>query len=287
MNDFFKYLTPGDRDKDWGIYLNVAGSSLVQPNSIYPAPHHPSGYYFNWEQGRLLNEYQINYITEGKGILETKAGKYQIKPGSILLISPNVWHRYKPLLKTGWREQYVGFNGPIASQFLSHPLFSSELPVIQIGMHEEVLDTYLKIFDLAKDEKPGYQQIASGMIVKLLGYLLSFEMQKEFTGKRIATIIEDARFKMRAAVDGNIDLKHLADHYNIGYSYFRKMFKNYTGVAPHQYYLELKIMRAKELLLSTDKSVKEISFELGFQSIHYFSRIFKIKIGQNPSEFRK
>lgn len=287
MADFIKYLTPGERDKEWGIYLNVAGSSRVQPNSIYPSPQHPTGYHFNWEQGRLLNEYQINYITEGKGILETQSGKFQIKPGSILIISPTVWHRYRPLQKVGWKEQYIGFDGPIAAQFLSHPLFSAELPVIQIGMHEEVIDTYLKIFDLVKEEKPGYQQIASGMIVKLLGYLLSFEMQKEFTGKRIATIIEEVRFKMRSAVDGNINLEQLADQYYIGYSYFRKMFKSYTGVAPHQYYLELKIMRAKELLLSTDKSVKEISFELGFQSIHYFSRIFKSKTGTNPSELRK
>ncbi|MFV0375849.1 MAG: AraC family transcriptional regulator [Mangrovibacterium sp.] len=287
MADFIKYLTPGDRDKEWGIYLNVAGSARVRPNSVYPSPLHPTGYHFNWEQGRLLNEYQINYITEGKGVLETQNGKFQLKPGSVLLISPNVWHRYRPLQKVGWMEQYIGFNGPMAAQFLDNPLLSAKVPLVQIGMHEEVIDTYLKIFDLVKKEKPGYQQIASGMIVKLLGYLISFEMQKEFTGKRIATIIEEVRFKMRSALEGTVDLEQVADQYNIGYSYFRKMFKNYTGVAPHQYYLELKIMRARELLLSTDKSVKEISFELGFQSIHYFSRIFKSKTGTSPSELRK
>ncbi|MFV0377055.1 MAG: AraC family ligand binding domain-containing protein, partial [Mangrovibacterium sp.] len=234
MADFIKYLTPGDRDKEWGIYLNVAGSARVQPNSVYPSPLHPTGYHFNWEQGRLLNEYQINYITEGKGVLETQNGKFQLKPGSVLLISPNVWHRYRPLQKVGWMEQYIGFNGPMAAQFLDHPLLSAKVPLVQIGMHEEVIDTYLKIFDLVKKEKPGYQQIASGMIVKLLGYLISFEMQKEFTGKRIATIIEEVRFKMRSALEGTVDLEQVADQYNIGYSYFRKMFKNYTGVAPHQ-----------------------------------------------------
>ncbi|MCW0482270.1 AraC family transcriptional regulator [Gaoshiqia sediminis] len=287
MTDFLKYLTPGERDKEWGIFLNVAGSSLVAPSSVYPSPQHPTGYHFNWEQGRYLNEYQLNYITEGKGVLENENGRFQIKPGSILVTSPNVWHRYKPLLKTGWKEQYIGFNGQIAAQFLAHPLFSPQQPVINIGIREEILDTYLKIFDLVKEEKPGFQQIAAGMVIKLLGYLLSFEMQKEFTGKRIATIIEEARFKMRAGVDKAIDLEEIAREHHIGYSYFRKMFKSYTGVAPHQYHLELKIMRAKELLLSTDKSIKEISFELGFQSIHYFSRIFKNKTGISPGEFRK
>lgn len=287
MDNFFKYLTPGERDKEWGIYINVAGSALIAPNSVYPPLEHPTGYYFNWEQGRVLNEYQINYITEGKGILENENGHFQIKPGSVIVIRPNVWHRYKPLKKTGWREQYIGFNGTIADQFLSHPLFFASQPVINIGIKEEILDTYLKTFQLVKKENPGYQQIASGMVVKLLGYLISFEKQKEFTGKRIAAIIEEARFKMRADVDQSLDLEKLAQEYNIGYSYFRKMFKSYTGVAPHQYHLELKIMRAKELLLSTDKSIKEISFELGFQSIFYFSRIFKKKVGINPTELRK
>jgi len=287
MNDFFKYLTPGDRDKEWGLYLNVAGSALVAPNSTYPSSDHPNGYYFNWDQGRVLNEYQINYITEGRGILENENGQFQIKPGSVIVIRPKTWHRYKPLKKTGWKEQYIGFNGTIADQFLSHPFFPANQPVMNIGIHEEILDTYLKTFQLVRKEMPGYQQIASGMVVKLLGYLISFEKQKEFTGKRIAAIIEEARFKMRADIDRLLNLEELSEEYNIGYSYFRKMFKKYTGVAPHQYYLELKIMRAKELLLSTDKSIKEISFELGFQSIHYFSRLFKKKVGINPTELRK
>lgn len=46
-------------------------------------------------------------------------------------------------------------------------------------------------------------------------------------------------------------------------------------------------MRAKELLISSNLTIKEISYELGFQSIFYFSRIFKEKTGMNPSELRK
>jgi transcriptional regulator GlxA family with amidase domain len=65
------------------------------------------------------------------------------------------------------------------------------------------------------------------------------------------------------------------------------MFKQYTGIAPVQYQLDLKIRRAREMLVSTDLSIKEISYELGFQSIHYFSRIFKNKTGMAPSEIRK
>lgn len=288
MDNFFKYLTPGKEDKNWGLYLNVAGTSVTLPNAPYPRNEHPSGYYFTWEKGRVLQEYQINYISDGYGILETEYGKVQLKPGSLMIIRPEIKHRYKPLKKTGWHENYIGFNGEFAHHLLNNEWFSPQSPVIYCGCREELIDTYLKIFDLVKEEKPGYQQIASGLVIKLLGYLVSFEKRKGFSGKRAAAaIMEEVRFKMREEVGQALDLEKIAGEHHIGYSYFRKMFKSYTGVAPHQYHLELKIMRAKELLLSTDKSIKEISFELGFQSIHYFSRIFKNKTGVNPSEFRK
>ena len=92
---------------------------------------------------------------------------------------------------------------------------------------------------------------------------------------------------MRQNAAQEFDLEELARRHNVGYSYRRKMFKKYTGVSPGQYHLQLRIIRAKELLISTDKSIKEISLELGFQTIHYFSLIFKKKVGMNPSEFRK
>jgi AraC-like DNA-binding protein len=92
---------------------------------------------------------------------------------------------------------------------------------------------------------------------------------------------------VRENIEQDIDFRKLAaDHY-IGYSYFRKMFKKYTGMAPHQYHLDLKLMKAKEMILTNQKTITEISAELGFESIYYFSRLFKRKVGQNPSDFRK
>ena len=191
------------------------------------------------------------------------------------------------MIKTGWVENYIGFEGKIAKELLNHPRFTPKQAVLQIGIKEELLDTYLKIFDLVEKEQPGFQQIASGMVIKLLGYIISFEKQKGFSGKKIAKVIDEARFMMRQNVEQEINLENLAAQLNIGYSYFRQMFKKYTGVSPGQYHLQLRIIRAKELLISTNKSIKEIRYELGFQSNYYYSKMFKKKEGMNPSDFRK
>ena len=287
LDDFFKYLTPGEEDKDWGIFLNVVGKVFIAPyKSTYPSQDHPSGYYFTWERGRVLDEYQINYITKGSGIYENETGKYQVKPGSLLVTQPGVWHRYRPNKGTGWLENYVGFDGSIPRQIFSQYDVYAQKPILHIGNREEFIDTYHKIFESVQEEKPGFQQIASGMIMKLMGYMVSLEKQRNFSGKRIERIIQNACFEIRENMGNDISFTQYAEDNHIGYSYFRKMFKIYTGIAPAQYQLDLKIRRAREMLLISDKSIKEIAYELGFNSIHYFSRIFKKKTGVSPSYIR-
>lgn len=287
MKDFFKYLTPSEEDKNWGLYISATGTSHVAKNIEYPLTDHPSGYYFSWENGRILHEYQILYITEGSGTLETRDCKYSLSQGTIMIISPGKWHRYRPVKRIGWNESYIGFDGKFARQILTNELMMTHLPVIHCGLKEEIIESFHKVFQLTQKEKPGYQQIAAGEVIKLIGQVLSHIKNKDFSGKPIESIIEAARFSIHENLSTEINFRDLAKENNIGYSYFRKMFKKYTGISPGQYHLQQRISKAKDLIVTTDKSIKEIAWETGFESIYYFSRVFKDKLGRTPSEFRK
>lgn len=287
MENFSKYLTSGEMDKQWGIYLTVAGRYKSLPTAAYPSKEHPTGYYFDWETGRTLDEYQLNYITEGYGAIETEAGAFKIQPGTMMVISPGMKHRYRPDPSTGWIENYIGFKGKVSGHFMKEALKGFSSPVISCGGMTEIFDVYQKVFDLVQMQKPAYQQIASGMIIKLLGFLISSEKQSSFRGKQIEDLITSARAYMWEHVNKEADLHVFAKNHLVSYSYFRRMFKLYTGIAPHSYYLDLKIMRAKELIITSEKSIKEITYELGFDSIHYFSRLFKKKTGTSPNEHRR
>ena len=89
--------------------------------------------------------------------------------------------------------------------------------------------------------------------------------------------IEQAKIIMNENVAGNVDPEELAMRLNISYSWFRRVFKEYTGYAPAKYFQELKLRKAKQ---------QGDSFFLGFQSTEYFFSFFKKRTGLTSLEYR-
>jgi len=284
---FVKYINAGPLDKEWGLYLTVAGYAQIPPSLVYPPRVHPSGYFFTWEKGRVLQEYQINYITEGSGTFETSNDQFQVGPGSIIILRPGMWHRYKPDPNTGWNEHYIGFKGDFCSHLFQEGFFQAAKPVLFVGFQESLLKLFFEIIQQVKDEKTGHQQVAAANMILMLSKILSVIRNQEFAGKTIERKIRKACLHFRENLNTNVNIEKLATELNVGYSCFRQMFRKYTGISPTQYHLSLRIQKAKDLLVSTDQSFKEIAIDLGFESYFYFSRIFKDKTGKSPMEFRK
>ena len=103
----------------------------------------------------------------------------------------------------------------------------------------------------------------------------------------IEQIVNKARSILRENVESNITGEQLAKELNVGYSWFRKVFKAYTGMGPGQYHIQLKIEKAKILLSDPTRSIKTIAYDLHFESSLYFSRLFREKTGLNPDKYRR
>ncbi len=70
-------------------------------------------------------------------------------------------------------------------------------------------------------------------------------------------------------------------------SAFKRDFENYYKDTPANYIKEQKLLKASELLYSTDFSISEISYEVGFNDISHFTKLFKLKYNSTPSQYRK
>ncbi len=155
-----------------------------------------------------------------------------------------------------------------------------------IGFHESILNNFLEIFSLAKDEKPGYQQICSGLVINILGQIISIKKNENFKHGHVEKVIQKACIMIRDNPLQNLNIEEMADKLKTDYSLFRKAFKKYTGLSPKQYHTSLRIKQASNLLAGTDTSIKEISDNLGHCSVFYFNKLFKEKTGMTPYEYR-
>ena len=107
-------------------------------------------------------------------------------------------------------------------------------------------------------------------------------------GDQSATkIVRDALNYIKKHYNENISLTDVAEHVNVNKSYLCDVFKKEQKVTILQYMTNLRIEKAKELLLHTDMKMYEISVEVGYNDYTYFSQIFKRNTGSTLSEFRK
>lgn len=284
----FKYLLVNERDKKFGLTVNSVGFQPIAPNTLYPSTEHPKGYYFDPNKGRVLSEYQLLYISKGKGsFCSDTIKKRNIHKGQFIILFPGQWHTYCPDLETGWNEYYIGFEGEIFDRIVQQGFISKENQIMDVGFNEVFVDLFNTSIKVAKDELKSSQQYLSGIVFHLIGMILFYSQNRELESNEFGQIIERAKMIMLENVNNKIDVQELANNLGTSYSWFRKTFKEYTGFAPAHYFQELKLRKAKELLAETTIPIKEIAYDLNFCSYEYFLSFFKKNVGCTPLEYRK
>lgn len=284
-----KYLLASERDAEWGLTISTVGYEKIDPWEAYPTKGHAYGYYFNIDKGRVLDEYQLLYQPEGEGVFESAhIPETRIKPGDIFLLFPGEWHTYRPLTDKGWTSYWIGFKGKNIDDRVKAGFLSPNKPIYHVGFNNDIIAIFEKAMKIADSEDPNYQQTLAGIVNYLIGQMYYLERNCELKkNSDQVDLIAKSKVMIRESLETCITIQEIAQKLGISYSSFRKLFKEYTGIAPAMYQHNLRLQLAKELLTSTDESIKEIAYRLNFGSPDYFSSKFKAKIGMKPSDFRE
>lgn len=102
----------------------------------------------------------------------------------------------------------------------------------------------------------------------------------EFISAQIIRLLE-------THLDGNLTLTYIADKLGYSLTYIKKIFKSVTGTSIIKYYIKLKIDKAKQLISESTYTVSQISEMLGFDSVQYFCRQFRIVTNMTPTAYQK
>ena len=286
MTNAYRYFPVTAAQKGWGLYVTCAGRHTVAPGDAFPSPVHPDEYFFSWERGRVLHEWQLILLEAGEGPVEFRHGTFAAKPGSLIVLPPGAWHRYRPDPRTGWTTDWIGFGGDFADRLAAGAGFGRDGAVWSLDARNGVRPVFAAtVADLlASAESRPFAATAS--VPTLLAALAeAVPVGKESRPKRERTVRAQAFINDHLAEV--VDFESLARSLGLSYRAFRYLFRKEVGVSPLQYQLERRLVRAKNLLASTDLPVKDIADALGFSSTWYFSHFFRKHAHLSPAAYRR
>ena len=282
------YLLSNEQDIHWGLTVSTVGFQHILPGEAYPPKGHPQQYSFQAGRGRVLDEYQFVYISSGRGTFKSESfGQTTVSEGDMFLLFPGEWHSYKPDEATGWDEYWMGFKGLNIDNRVTNRFFLPQEPIFHVGLNEDIVRLFRNAIAIAREQGIGFQQMLGGVANMLQGYAFALNRHNSFEDQEAAEAIHKAKIIMTEKFSQRISPTDVADAICMGYSKFRRLFKEFTGYAPLQYLQELRLQRSKQLLASTNLSLAEIADRVGYDNADYFSAAFKKKKHITPTNFRK
>jgi len=235
---------------------------------------------------RVLEVFALVYVVRGRGIYHNSTGySHRFEAGDLILIFPELGHRYGPTEAEEYEEFFVVFKGPIFDFWRRCGLLNSAHPIL----HLQPVEYWLGKFHQLLGAPPNNASEALQPVTRLCELLAEIHVATSTQ----ASVVDESPWlsQARSLLGANIHLplsyQSVAKEIGVTYDVFRHVFRRQTGVSPARYRMNQRIAAACDLLLHTALGVKQIAETLGFSSEFHFSQRFKEIKGVSPRKFRQ
>ena len=268
----------GPREADWTFCVSSVGHARVPAGHSYPLSRHPEGHYFTWERGRVLSAFQLLAISQGRGTLEFRNSKHTLEAGSVFLLLPGCWHRYRPDPDSGWTEDWIELRGPTLEAWLAKGILDGG--PVKMSKGSEFWRWFADIHAVCAAQRQGFRATAAGLAMTIIASVIG-KVEVSSAAPALTDIVRQARGLLIAGDD----LTSIARKLGISYPTLYRHFKKATGLGPKEYVREIRLARAEELISGSELSIKEIAACLGFYSASHLSMEFKKARGIAPAHW--
>ena len=221
---------------------------------------------------RTIYSFELILVLNGEVFIEEDGARYELRQNDMIILEPQKYH-------FGYKE-----SAPPVSFYWTHFRTDMEMPFKTYTSGDCYDLKYLLKKLLHVSNTPSYPPDSVEILSLLIFRELMYTENALKNSRR--TLINEAAEYVRINLTNGITVSDTAKHFGYNSDYIGKLFKNNYGMGLKEYICAEKIKLAKDFLLASDLSVKEISAKLGFDSENLFIKFFMYHEDISPSKFR-
>jgi AraC-like DNA-binding protein len=215
-------------------------------------------------------------ISQGSGLLQFSEARHKVGPGSVFILPPVCWHRYRPDPEIGWVEDWIELRGTTLEAWIAKGLLKPG--VTQISLESPSWGWLKEIHGLCRAHGPGFRPAVAGLAMAYLAQVLAGEDSSKTS---------DIILRARELLLTGVDVDEVAKQLGISYLTLYRHFKKTTGLSPKEYAMKIRLAQAEDLISGSDMSIKQVAKRLGFHSASHLSLEYKKAHGVAPQMTRK
>jgi len=244
----------------------------------------------NYQVGpHTLDYYLVHFVLEGKGAFISKGQKYELKVCDCFFILPGEQVEYSSDPIDPWTYQWIGFRGNEADTIMRELAITAESPIVDTAANKTILALFRDIQKALQNGGRGSELKAGGYLRQLFGEFADILAVSPILGSLLNKdpkwAIDSAMHWLTSQYHRPLSMNELANEIGYHRSYLSRAFKKATGRTLSHFLLNLRMERARSLLLESF-TIAQIASLVGFEDPLYFSKIFKKWHGCPPTHLR-
>ena len=265
----------------------IQANSLLNQLYVCSLGYYPNarGHYTYRKKG--LPENFLFYCVDGAGWYQIGDKKSEVGPNQFFILPQNVEHAYGSADDNPWSIYWIHFGGESLHELNALHAVQKHFKPFYIKSSGEIITMFSRMY---KALELGYSTdnliFANLCLPHFLSLFIYNSKHTTVSPNDKMDVVDSAILYMQEHINENISLQELSSHYNYSASRFSSLFKQKTGYAPIDYFIQMKMQKASQQLDFSSSSVKDIALSMGFDDPYYFSKRFRKIIGLSPKQYR-